>query len=272
MYKSFFAFIFCQALTGCGTIIFANITTSVDPSFAPSPHLSLVVAPKNLDAVYYLPFLKEALEMRGFKKVAVSRTSSITAGVYDVKVLLDVGRQDFTKTETVQDYGVVGQDVEWSPHKCKTTNNGLTGKRTRCSGGETKVKNIYGATGSREGTTATISRSINLTFIRMHDNQSVIAAVGKSDESDYECSNAGIYKFLVIHTVNYLNFQTPRNLDYSVTIPEGFSCETAVEYERSIRRSEQQEQTRNRQEQLRPELREVIKHGNSVCAPFKICS
>jgi hypothetical protein len=46
------------------TFISGNISTSVDPSFTAKIYSRLVVMPKDLDAVYYLPVAKEALENR----------------------------------------------------------------------------------------------------------------------------------------------------------------------------------------------------------------
>tara|TARA_B110000114_G_C14970726_1_gene348313 strand:- start:71 stop:859 length:789 start_codon:yes stop_codon:yes gene_type:complete len=228
----------CLLLTGCGTtFISGNISTSVDPSFTAKIYSRLVVMPKDLDAVYYLSVAKEALENRGFKNVSISRSNKLSTGNYDVSVLLDVGRHISEKTETVKDYGVVGQDIEWGDTKCKTTNNGLTGDRMRCRTGKTEVENIYGVTGTREVTTTSLDRSISLSFTQLSNNKGVISAFGRSDETDYKCSNSGIYKFLITNTVKRLDFSTPRNYDYTVQLPEGFSCENALEYGRSKQKS-----------------------------------
>jgi len=234
--KASTAVLACLLLSGCGTtFISGNVSTSVDPSFNANPYSRLVVMPKDLDAVYYLPVAKEALENRGFKNVSISRSNKLSPDTYDVSVLLDVGRHISEETETVKDYGVVGQDIEWGNTKCKTTNNGLTGDRIRCRTGKTEVENIYGVTGTREVTTTSLSRSISLSFTSLSNNQSVISAIGTSDVSDHRCSNAGIYKFLIIHTVKRLDFGTPRNFDYIVELPEGYDCESSLEYERSLR-------------------------------------
>jgi hypothetical protein len=234
--KASTAVLACLLLSGCGTtFISGNVSTSVDPSFNANPYSRLVVMPKDLDAVYYLPVAKEALENRGFKNVSISRSNKLSTGNYDVSVLLDVGRHISEKTETVKDYGVVGQDIEWGDTKCKTTNNGLTGDRMRCRTGKTEVENIYGVTGTREVTTTSLDRSISLSFFSLPNNQSVISAIGTSDEADYKCSNSGIYKFLITNTIKRLDFGTPRNYDYTVELPEGYNCESSLEYERSLR-------------------------------------
>jgi len=222
-------------LNGCGTtFVSGNISTIIDPSFVARTNAHVVVAPKDFNAVYYLPVLKEALEARGFESVTISRSAQISYH-YDALVTLDVGRQTSEKTETVKDYGIVGTSITPGDFKCKQTNNGLTGKRTRCRSGETKIENTYGTTGTREVTTNSLSRSISLSFSVLPDNQTVVSAVGTSDEPDWNCSNAGIYKFLIIHTVKRLDFGTPRNHDYTVQLPEGYDCESSLEYERSLR-------------------------------------
>ena len=223
-------------LNGCGTTyISGNISSSVDPSFVPRTNLRVVVVPKDLDAVYYLPVLREALENRGFTNISISRSNKVSPDYFDVKVFLGVGRNILEETKTVNDYGVVGQNIDPGDFKCKTSNNGLTGARMRCRAGKTEVENIYGVTGTREVTTTSLSRSISLSFTSLSDNQSVISAIGTSDVSDYRCSNAGIYKFLIIHTLKRLDFSTPRNFDYMVELPEGYDCESSLEYERSLR-------------------------------------
>ena len=186
-------------LNGCGTTyIGGNISSSVDPSFVPRTNLRVVVVPKDLDAVYYLPVLREALENRGFTNISISRSNKVSPDYFDVKVFLGVGRNISEETKTVNDYGVVGQNIDPGDFKCKTSNNGLTGARMRCRAGKTEVENIYGVTGTREVTTTSLSRSISLSFTSLSNNQSVISAIGTSDASDYRCSNAGIYKFLII--------------------------------------------------------------------------
>ena len=223
-------------LNGCGTTyISGNISTSIDPSFVPRTNLRVVVVPKDLDAVYYLPVLREALENRGFTNISISRSNKVSPDYFDIKVFLGVGRNILEETETVNDYGIVGQNIDPGDFKCKTSNNGLTGARMRCRASKTEVENIYGVTGTREVTTTSLSRSISLSFTSLSNNQSVISAIGTSDVSDYRCSNAGIYKFLIIHTLKRLDFSTPRNFDYIVELPEGYDCESSLEYERFLR-------------------------------------
>jgi hypothetical protein len=254
-------------ISGCGTtLIQANITTSVDPSFSPKTNMRIVVTPKDLDAVYYLPVVKEALEIRGFNSVSVSRSRNISSGNYEVSVMLDVNRNVSEETKTVNDYGVVGTKITPGDFKCKETNNGLTGKRTRCRSGETKIKNTYGKTGTREVTTTSLSRSISLSFSSLSNNQSVISAIGTSDEADYKCSNSGIYKFLIIHTIQALDFTEPRNTNYGISLPEGFSCENALEYERSKQRS-----IPVQKESSKPNLIHNGLEGDGECK-FKICA
>mgnify|MGYP006083283335 CR=1 FL=1 len=227
----------CLLISGCitTTYIQGNISTSVDPSFSPSSADRIVLIPQDLDAVYYLPALKEALQLRGYRNVSISRSNKLSPSAYDISILLDVSRQIFEKKETVDDYGIVGTKVTPGDFKCKETNNELLGKRMRCRSGETEIENTYGITGTREVTTQTLNRSISLSFTSFSNNKSVVSAIGTSDVSDYTCSNAGIYKFLIIHTVKYLDFTKPRNTDYGVTLPEGYDCESSLEYERSLR-------------------------------------
>ena len=135
-------------LNGCGTtFVSGNISTIIDPSFVARTNAHVVVAPKDFNAVYYLPVLKEALEARGFESVTISRSAQISYH-YDALVTLDVGRQTSEKTETVKDYGIVGTSITPGDFKCKQTNNGLTGKRTRCRSGETNIEHTYGVTNS----------------------------------------------------------------------------------------------------------------------------
>lgn len=229
----------CLLISGCitTTYIQGNISTSVDPSFSPSSADRIVLIPQDLDAVYYLPALKEALQLRGFRNVSISRSNNLSPSAYDISILLDVSRQIFEKTETVQDYGIVGTKVTPGDFKCKETNNELLGKRRRCQSGETKTEYIYGSKGTREKTTETLSRSISLKFKSLISNQSILSAIGSSKEKDFTCSNTGIYKFLILHTVKYLNFTKPIDTDYGIELPEGYNCETTFEYERSKKRS-----------------------------------
>lgn len=235
----------CVLLSGCGiTFIRGNISTSVDPSFIPRTNTHIVVAPNDFNAVYYLPVLKEALEARGFENVTISRSTEISY-YYDALVILDVGRQVFEKTETVKDYGIVGTSITPGDVKCKETNNGLTGRRTRCRTGETRIEHKYGTTGTREVTTNSLNRSISLSFSVLTNNQAVATAVGTSVEPDWKCSNAGIYNFLIIHTIKRIDFLSPINFDYSVELPEGYTCSNVVEYERSLITSAQEEERKN---------------------------
>jgi len=228
-------------LSGCGTFISANINSSIDPSFTPRINNRIVIVSKDYKSAYYLPILKEALVNRGFSDISISQSNSMSYG-YDLTVVLDVGRQLSEATKTVQDYGVVGQDVDWGETKCKTTNNGLTGERMRCKTGETKVKNIYGVTGTREEKTTNLSRSISLVFSHGSNNKTIMSAIGTSSEDDYTCSDSGIYKALIIYTTKRLSFSVPVNYNYTVEIPEGYSCETVAEYERSLITSAQEEE------------------------------
>ena len=229
-------FLISSFLSGCATTYLdGKITTSVDSSFNPTTNMRVVVVPQDFDSVYYLPTLKEALEVRGFRNITVSRSNNVPLNSFDLKVVLKVGRQLTETTKVVDDYGIVGTKVTPGDFKCKTTNNELLGRRTRCRSGETKTENIYGSTGTKEVTDTTLDRSISLTFITGSNNQTVLTAIGSSQESDYKCSNLGIFTFLIIHTTKYLSFNTPINSDYLIEIPEGYSCETVDDYDRSLR-------------------------------------
>ena len=229
-------FLISSFLSGCATTYLdGKITTSVDSSFNPTTNMRVVVAPQDFDSIYYLPTLKEALEVRGFRNITVSRSNNVPLNSFDLKVVLKVGRQLTETTKVVDDYGIVGTKVTPGDFKCKTTNNELLGRRTRCRSGETKTENIYGSTGTKEVTDTTLDRSISLTFITGSNNQTVLTAIGSSQESDYKCSNLGIFTFLIIHTTKYLSFNTPINSDYLIEIPEGYSCETVDDYDRSLR-------------------------------------
>ena len=194
--------------------------------------MRIVVVPQEFDSIYYLPALKEALQVRGFRNVTVSNSNDVPINLFDLKIALDVHRQSTETTELVNDYGIIGTKTTPGDTRCKTTNNGLT-IRTRCRSGESKTEPIWGYIGKKEEKNTTLTRSINLTFSNTVNNQIFVRAIGSSEESDWTCSNLGIFKFLIIHTVKRLDFTKPKNYDYRVVLPEGYSCETVDEYERS---------------------------------------
>ncbi|MDB3966741.1 hypothetical protein N9399_03210 [Porticoccaceae bacterium] len=228
--------IICSFLTGCfATSIRGNISSSVDPSFDPRVNLRVVIVPQEFDSIYYLPALKDALQARGFRNVTVSNSSDVPLNSFDLKVALGVDRQSTVKTEMVDEYGVVATKYTPGDIRCKETNNGLTGKRMRCRSDEAKTENEYGVVGKKEKTTTSLNRSIALTFSRLPNDRTVVTTIGSSEEEDWKCSNSGIFNFLIIHTVKYLDFRKPQNTNYRIEVPEGYSCETFDEHERSLR-------------------------------------
>jgi hypothetical protein len=217
--------IICSFLTGCfATSIRGNISSSVDPSFDPRVNLRVVIVPQEFDSIYYLPALKDALQARGFRNVTVSNSSDVPLNSFDLKVALGVDRQSTVKTEMVDEYGVVATKYTPGDIRCKETNNGLTGKRMRCRSDEAKTENEYGVVGKKEKTTTSLNRSIALTFSRLPNDRTVVTTIGSSEEEDWKCSNSGIFNFLIIHTVKYLDFRKPQNTNYRIEVPEGYSC------------------------------------------------
>lgn len=235
MMKLFCLVILCSIICGCSQFISGRVSTSIDPSFVPTTNMRVVVVPQEFDSIYYLPMLKESLNLRGFNNVKISNSKNISPNSYDLKIALGVERKLTETTETVNDYGIVGTKIIPGDRRCTTTNNELLGRRLICRTDATEIENIYGYTGEKEEKTTTLTRSIDLEFINPSNGQKYARAIGSSEETDYYCSNAGIFKFLIIHTIKRISFTKPINYDYTVELPEGYGCETVDEYERSIR-------------------------------------
>jgi hypothetical protein len=235
-YKRILVAVLSVTLSGCmlGTYVSGNINTSVDPSFNPAATMKIAVVPRSFDSLYYAPLVAEALKTRGFRYVSTKGVNEIPANNFDLMVDFDVNRDLSKETKSVDEYGVVETKITPGEFKCKQTNNELLGNRTRCRSGETKFKEVYGVVGTKEVETITLYRQVKFNFTRLSSKQKVVTAIGSSTESDFWCTDVGMFKFLIIHTIKYLDFTAPRNDDYGITIPEGFSCQTIDVYERSI--------------------------------------
>lgn len=223
--KILFLLIISLSINGCvSTIVSGNIKSSVDPSFPMKTNTKIIILSKDINSIYYLPQLKESLLSRGFKHVEISETNIIPTAQYDMKIELDVKRDRETEKKMVDDYGVIGTKITPGDFRCKEKNTPLLGKKIRCKSDGATIKKVYGVTGKKEKIETTLKRQVELIFTSLKQDKEIANVTGSSIESDYKCSDIGIFNFLITHTIKYLNFTKPLNTNYSVELQEGYNC------------------------------------------------
>lgn len=205
-------------LTGCANKLEVAIdaTPAQDYYFDPkAPVLVTVDGAKDaqgLKASYYLRDMVAALHGMGFTQVYTESSLPKNHPPFRMNIALAVGSKQTSYRYTATDYGQV-------PSSTKTTC--IPGKHQQTVCTSTPVMS-YRAIGSSERTGYTTLSTFNIKAKDEQSRRTVFLLRASSYNED--CQDAKVEDFLVQESLDNLDFRNRVQRKYSVTLPEGQSC------------------------------------------------
>lgn len=211
-----------MALAGCilPKVMDANYHSSVDPDFTfnKNERIAVVVSKQRnpLDSKFYVKQVVQALKQKGFVNTVSYKELDSNKQSIDLTVVIDV------ETKVIQsevEYDIY-DDVETGKvtTECTETKNGNDKKVTCVKSKETRRKVV----GTETKTVNLQKYAFNTEWIDTRTGDVVLTNSVFSYEQD--CSDRGMFDFLIKEAIHRLNFSRPNNYKFSVTMAEGYTC------------------------------------------------
>ncbi|MFJ2323697.1 hypothetical protein [Pseudomonas sp. NPDC087817] len=217
----FFTLLLLTALlSGCATQINVALNATPDPDYQFDRQATVLVTSAGgsdenaLNARYYLRDMVNALKDRGFLEVYTDASLPRNHAPIKMTVSLDVGSRQVTYRYTATDYGQV-------PTSTSTVCKNIKKKEDRliCT---SKPNTTYGPVGTSERTGYTTLSTFTATA-RDEVSKRAVYLLRASSYND-DCQAAKVEAFLVEQGLQNLDFHDRVQRNYTVTMPEGYSC------------------------------------------------
>ncbi|UVK86761.1 hypothetical protein LOY52_18015 [Pseudomonas sp. B21-051] len=208
------------SLSGCTTQFDVALNAIPDPDYQFDRKATVLVTSTNstdenaLNARYYLRDMVNALKDRGFQEVYTDASLPKNHAPIRMTISLDIGSRQVSYRYTATDYGQVPTSTTTVCKNTKKKDDRLT-----CT---SKPNTTYGPVGTSER----IGYTTLSTFIATARDETSKRTVYLLRASSYneDCQAAKVEAFLVEQGLQNLNFQDRLQRNYSVTMPEGYSC------------------------------------------------
>ena len=217
----FFALLLLTALlSGCATQIDVALNATPDPDYQFDRKATVLVTSAGgsdenaLNARYYLRDMVNALKDRGFLEVYTDASLPKNHAPIKMTISLDVGSRQVTYRYTATDYGQVPTSTSTV---CKNTKK--KDDRLICT---SKPNTTYGPVGTSERTGYTTLSTFTATA-RDEVSKRAVYLLRASSYND-DCQAAKVEAFLVEQGLQNLDFHDRVQRNYTVTMPEGYSC------------------------------------------------
>lgn len=207
-------------LSGCATQIDVALNATPDPDYQFDRKATVLVTSAGgsdenaLNARYYLRDMVNALKDRGFQEVYTDASLPKNHAPIKMTVSLDVGSRQVTYRYTATDYGQVPTSTSTV---CKNTKK--KDDRLICT---SKPNTTYGPVGTSERTGYTTLSTFTATA-RDEASKRAVYLLRASSYND-DCQAAKVEAFLVEQGLQNLDFHDRVQRNYTVTMPEGYSC------------------------------------------------
>ena len=210
--------IFAVYLSGCSfpRVMEASYLSIIDLDSSFTFDKSIVVGvfeQRNaLEAKYYVDQVIMALKQRGFRNVYSYKNVSKAGHPIDLLMLIDVSRTSSSYQYEGANYGLV--DSGTSTSHCTGYGNSVNCTHNK--------QTAFGVTGYSTKTGYLTTHFFGIGWYNVSNGQRIMATVGSSHED--RCSDRAVYEFLISETIKRLDFQKPNNYNYSVKMPETYTC------------------------------------------------
>ncbi|MFJ2483450.1 hypothetical protein ACIOWE_24600 [Pseudomonas sp. NPDC087598] len=207
-------------LSGCATQIDVALNATPDPDYQFDRKATVLVTSAGgsdenaLNARYYLRDMVNALKDRGFQEVYTDASLPKNHAPIKMTLSLDVGSRQVTYRYTATDYGQVPTSTSTV---CKNTKK--KDDRLICT---SKPNTTYGPVGTSERTGYTTLSTFTATA-RDEVSKRAVYLLRASSYND-DCQAAKVEAFLVEQGLQNLDFHDRVQRNYTVTMPEGYSC------------------------------------------------
>ncbi|MBK5528465.1 hypothetical protein JFT86_16125 [Pseudomonas sp. TH06] len=207
-------------LSGCATQIDVALNATPDPDYQFDRKATVLVTSAGgsdenaLNARYYLRDMVNALKDRGFQEVYTDASLPKNHAPIKMTLSLDVGSRQVTYRYTATDYGQVPTSTSTV---CKNTKK--KDDRLICT---SKPNTTYGPVGTSERTGYTTLSTFTATARDEMSKRAVYLLRASSYNDD--CQAAKVEAFLVEQGLQNLDFHDRVQRNYTVTMPEGYSC------------------------------------------------
>ena len=210
--------IFAVYFSGCSfpRVMKARYLSKIDPESSFTLDKSIVVfvseQGNTLETKYYVDQVVVALKQRGFRNVYSYKNVNKAGHPIDLGIIIDVDRKFSSYQYEGANYGAI--DSGTSTSHCTGYGNSVNCTHNKETG--------FGVTGYSTKTGYLTTHFFGTSWYNVSNWQQIMVTVGSSYEE--RCSDRAVYEFLISETIKRLDFQKPNNYDYSVKMPETYTC------------------------------------------------
>ncbi|VVQ34767.1 hypothetical protein [Pseudomonas fluorescens] len=207
-------------ISGCATQLDVALNATPDPDYQFDRKATVLVTSaggsdeNSLNARYYLRDMVNALKDRGYREVYTDASLPKNHAPINMTVSLDIGSRQVTYRYTATEYGHVPTSTSTVCKNSKKKDDRLTCTST--------PNTTYGPIGTSERTGYTTLSTFNATARDEASKRKVYLLRASSYNDD--CQSAKVEAFLVEQGLQNLSFEERVQRNYSVTMPEGYSC------------------------------------------------
>lgn len=207
-------------ISGCATQLDVALNATPDPDYQFDRKATVLVTSaggsdeNSLNARYYLRDMVNALKDRGYREVYTDASLPKNHAPINMTVSLDIGSRQVTYRYTATEYGQVPTSTSTVCKNSKKKDDRLTCTST--------PNTTYGPIGTSERTGYTTLSTFNATA-RDEASKRTVYLLRASSYND-DCQSAKVEAFLVEQGLQNLSFEERVQRNYSVTMPEGYSC------------------------------------------------
>ncbi|WP_025808500.1 hypothetical protein [Pseudomonas chlororaphis] len=212
-------FLLSILLTGCATKLDVALNGTPDPDYQFDRQALVLVTvtqgndESSLNARYYLRDMVNAMKDQGFREVFTEATLPKKHAPIKMTVTLDINSKRVTYRYTATEYGQVQNSTS-----------------TVCKDGKKKDKLVctstpntsYGPVGTSERTGYARLTTFTVTA-RDEASRRAVYLLRVSSQND-DCQDAKVEAFVVEQGLQNLDFRDRVQRNYTVTMPDGYSC------------------------------------------------
>jgi len=217
-FKKYIILITLILLTGCSfnKIMDASYLSKTDPDFSFMTNTVISVhASENkneIETKHYINNVVNALKKRGFTRVYSYRDFGETYIPVEIYIIINISKKSKSYEYEGANYGMV--DSGNSTVNC-------TGFVNMINCTENKQKS-FGVTGYSTKTGISTGYYFSGNWFKVKNKEKVMFTFASSFEKG--CSDRAMFEFLIEQTISRLDFTKPKDYEYSVEMPEKYSC------------------------------------------------
>lgn len=198
--------------SGCATLLSGSYYQKINSDYNIDRQATIVVTVNkdDMDSKYYVNHVVEKLKSNGFANVYSYKDANLP--VIQNILIISVSEKFDSYQYNSADYGTVNSGTS-------TTNCYGYGNYANCTTTQNKT---VGVTGYSQKTGYIHGHYFTMHLYDMASKEKILFAMSSTYEEN--CNSDKLYQFLIIETVNRMNFQKPMDYKFTVKMPDGFTC------------------------------------------------